>query len=49
MAREAVEQLAELDLLATGGASLQLRPRSGASARPSARPEEPTDPQESLL
>jgi len=49
MAREAVEQLSELDLLAAGGATLQLRPAFGRFREAVGTTEEPTDPQETLL
>jgi uncharacterized protein (TIGR02678 family) len=49
IAREAVEQLAELDLLATDGPTLRLRPAFGRFREAVGTTEEPTDPQESLL
>ncbi|RKQ91637.1 uncharacterized protein (TIGR02678 family) [Solirubrobacter pauli] len=49
MAREAVEQLEALDLLATDGTTLQLRPAFGRFREAVGTTEEPTDPQESLL
>ncbi|MDA0183302.1 TIGR02678 family protein [Solirubrobacter phytolaccae] len=49
MARDAVEQLAALDLLATDGATLRLLPAFGRFREAVGTTEEPADPQESLL
>jgi uncharacterized protein (TIGR02678 family) len=49
MAREAVEQLSALDLLATDGATLRLLPAFGRFREAVGTTEEPSDVQESLL
>jgi uncharacterized protein (TIGR02678 family) len=49
LAREAVEQLAALDLLRVDGASLKLRPAFGRFREAVGTTEEPSDVQESLL
>lgn len=49
LAQEAVEQLAELDLLAIDGAALKLRPAFGRFREAVGTTEEPSEMQESLL
>jgi uncharacterized protein (TIGR02678 family) len=49
LAREAVQQLSELDLLAVDGAALRLRPAFGRFREAVGTTEEPSDVQERLL